>query len=113
MEADSRVSPVSALKAKPRTVIRYRTTVISTTPYGYAVGGRRANLVGDGVKQGINNVLRKSPLLVLVHLHHLPPIGSDLGQMQALAQIHQVQDILLETRSTETDGGFQEFGADT
>ena len=33
--------------------------------------------------------------------------------MQALAQIHQVQDVLLETRSTETDGGLQEPRSDT
>ena len=111
MDADSRVSPVSALKANPRTAIRYEAIEVSD-PCTRRVGGTRANLPGDGVEQGIHNLLRKPPLLVLVHLYHLPPIGSDLGQVQTLAQVHQVQDILLETRTTETDGGLQESRAD-
>jgi hypothetical protein len=71
-----------------------------------ASGGRaKTGLIGDGVEQGVNNLLRKPPLLVLVHLHNLSPVGSDLRQMQTLTQIHQVQDVFLETRSAETDRG--------
>ena len=96
MEADSRVSPVSALKANPSTAIRYKPTEVSVIWPTYGVTGK-TNLASDGVEQGINNVLREPPLLVLVHLHHLPPVGSDLRQVQTLTQVHQVQDILLET----------------
>ena len=111
MEADSRVSPVSALKANPRTAIRYETTEMSVIWCTRRFGETGTNLVSDGVEQGINNLLRKPPLLVLVHLHHLPPVGSNLGQVQTFTQVHQVQDILLETRASETDGRLQEFRA--
>ena len=43
MEADSRVSPVSALKANPRTVIRYNNE-ISITQRTYVVGRRELTL---------------------------------------------------------------------
>jgi len=46
---------------------------------------------------------------VFVHLNDLAPVGSNLRQVQALAQVDQVQDILLETRSTKTNTGLEEF----
>ena len=107
------MSPVSALKANPRTAIRYETAEVSVIHHTYGVSETRTNLASNSVEQGIHNLLRKSPLLVLVHLHHLPPVGSDLGQVEALTQVHQVQDVLLETRTTKPDGSLQEFRADT
>lgn len=68
-------------------------------------------LVGDGVEQSVHDALREATLLVLIHLYDLPPVRSDLGKVQAFGKIDQVEDILLEARSTETDGSFQEFRA--
>ena len=33
--------------------------------------------------------------------------------MQALAKVNKVKDILLEARTTESDGGFEELGSNT
>lgn len=50
---------------------------------------------------------------MVVHLDYLAPVRRDLGEMQALAQVDQVEDILLEARSTKADRRLQELGADT
>jgi len=39
---------------------------------------------------------------VLVHLDNSSPVLGDLGQVKGLGKVDQVEDILLETRSTET-----------
>lgn len=70
-------------------------------------------LASDGVEQGVNDSLREPALLVLVHLNDLAPVSSDLGQVQALAKVDEVEDILLETRATEANGCTEEFGADS
>ena len=46
---------------------------------------------------------------MLVHIDDLSPVSSDLRQVQALAQINQVQDIFLEARSTKPNAGLEEF----
>lgn len=70
-------------------------------------------LAGDGVEEGVDDALGESALLVLVHIHDLAPVRSDLRQVEALAEVDQVEDILLEARSTETDRGAEELVANT
>ena len=62
---------------------------------------------------GLNNALGETLLLILVHVHNLSPICGNLRQVQALAQVHQVEDMFLEARTTEANGGMKEFVADT
>ena len=70
-------------------------------------------LASDRVEQCVNDSLRETALLVLVQLNNLAPVRGNLWQVQALAEVYQVKDILLEARTTETNRGTQEFGADT
>lgn len=72
-----------------------------------------AYLSGDGVEERVDNGLGESALLVLVHFYDLSPVCGDLGQVQALAQVNQVEDILLEARTTETDRRPQELGSNS
>jgi hypothetical protein len=71
------------------------------------------NLAGNGLEKGVNNPLRESSLLILIHFDNLPPVCGDLGKMETLREINQVKDILLEAASTETNRCFQEFGTNT
>ena len=71
-----------------------------------------ADLAGDGVEERVDDGLREATLLVLVHLDDLAPVRRDLGQVQALAQIHEVEDILLEAAPAEPDRRAEELGAD-
>lgn len=57
--------------------------------------------------------LCESRHLVLVHLGDLPPVGRDFRKVERLAEVDQVEDVLLEARSSESDGSFQELGSDT
>lgn len=75
--------------------------------------GRCIYLVGDGVEERVNNGLGESALLVLVHLHNLPPVRCNLRQVQALAEVDKVQNILLEARTTEADRRPQELGSNS
>ena len=52
-------------------------------------------------------------LLVLVHVNDGLPVSSDLGQVKGLGKVNQVEDILLEARSSETDGSLEELGTDS
>lgn len=70
-------------------------------------------LAGDGLEEGVNDVLGETPLLVLVHVNNLAPVSGNLGQVQAFAEVDKVENILLETRSTETDRGAQKLVAYT
>lgn len=106
MAADSRVSPVSALNANPSTAMRFKGIMRRTVQRT-----QRAYLPRDGLEERVYHLLREPAFLVLVHLDHLTPVSSNLGEMQTLAQVHQVQDVLLEARATEADRGLQEFGA--
>lgn len=49
---------------------------------------------------------------MLIHLDDLSPVSRDLGQVQALAQIDQVEDIFLEARSTKANTGLEKFRPD-
>src|SRR5690606_4005502 len=40
------------------------------------------------------------------------PVGGDLGQAEAFAEIDEVEDVLLEAGAAEADGGLEELGAD-
>ena len=74
---------------------------------------RRPHLFGDGIEEGRDNALCKAPLLILIHLHDLSPVCGNLGQVQRLAEVNKVEDILLETRATKPNGGLQELRANT
>jgi hypothetical protein len=43
----------------------------------------------------------------------LLPVSSDLGEVELLRKVHKVKNILLEARTTETNGSLQELGSDT
>ena len=49
----------------------------------------------------LNHFHGKTLLLVLVHVNDLVPVLSALAQAKRLTQVHQVQDVLLETRPTK------------
>ena len=106
---DSRVSPVSALNANPRTAIRYRARQLHSHKRPKQTEGYFAS---DRVEKRVHHALREPPLLILIQLHDLSPVGCDFRQMKTFAEIHQVQDVLLEARSAETNGSFEEFGSD-
>ncbi len=63
MAADSRVSPVSALNAKPRTAM-FCQNPISIQAYYYK--RELGYFVGDGVEEGVNYALREATFLVFV-----------------------------------------------
>ncbi|CAK0843322.1 unnamed protein product [Prorocentrum cordatum] len=66
-------------------------------------------LPGDGVEQGLYDPARERLLLVLVHVDHLLPVLSALVQAELLADVHEVQDVLLEAGAAESDRGVQEL----
>jgi hypothetical protein len=61
--ADSRVSPVSALNAKPRTAM-FCQNAINIQAYYHKL--ERGYFVGDGVEKGVNYALREAAFLVFV-----------------------------------------------
>mmetsp|Transcript_11433 Transcript_11433/g.21942 ORF Transcript_11433/g.21942 Transcript_11433/m.21942 type:complete len:368 (-) Transcript_11433:36-1139(-) len=65
-------------------------------------------LSGDGVEHRLDHLPGKAVLLVVVDLDNLVPVLSDLLEAEALAEVHEVQDILLEARSAETDRSVEE-----
>lgn len=65
-------------------------------------------LAGDGIKHGLHNALTETRFLVLVHVDNLLPIRRHLGQIERFAYVHQVENILLETAATETNGSLNE-----
>lgn len=67
-------------------------------------------LVGNGVEEGGDNLADETLLLVLVHDDDLLPVFGDLGQVQLLREVDEVEDVLLEARTTETNRGLQELG---
>ncbi|RUS34123.1 hypothetical protein BC938DRAFT_482319 [Jimgerdemannia flammicorona] len=68
-------------------------------------------LVRDRVEQLRDNALHEPFLLVLVHDDHLVPVGSDLGQVEGLSKVRQVEDVFLEAGTAEADRGLEELGA--
>merc|ERR1740117_2307603 len=59
------------------------------------------------VEKCMDNANSEAFLPVLVHVYNLLPIGSNLVKPELLANINQVQDVLLEARATEADRGVQ------
>jgi hypothetical protein len=53
-------------------------------------------LASDGVEHGVNDLLGESVLLVFVHFNDSVPVLGHSGEMERLAQVDQVQDILRE-----------------
>ena len=49
-------------------------------------------------------------LLVLVHSDNLTPICCHFWKMETFRKIYEVEDIFLETRTTESDRSAQKFG---
>ena len=62
-------------------------------------------LGGDGVEHAGHHDLGEAALLVLVHQNHLVPVVRALLQTQGLANVHQVQDVLLEARAAQRERG--------
>jgi len=68
-------------------------------------------LACNGVKEGGDHPFDEAPALVVVHLDDLFPVFRNFGEAVVLAEVDKIEDIFLETGSTEADGGFQEFGS--
>lgn len=66
-------------------------------------------LASDRVEKRVNNVLRETFLLILVHINDLSPVRGNLGQVQAFAQIYKVKNVFLEARTTEADRSTKEL----
>src|SRR5690554_1167799 len=94
---------------------------------GYVYGGTLAGVVdvlfkgptedGDffaahGIEELAYDVLGEAALLVVVHFDDLFPIVGNFGEAVAAGNVHQVEDVFLETAAAEAYGGFQEFGTD-
>lgn len=71
-----------------------------------------AYLAGNSIEEGIYYPFREPTLLVLIHLNDLSPICGDLRKVEALAEIDEVEDVLLEAGSTESNARFEELGTD-
>src|SRR5690554_5349477 len=94
---------------------------------GYVYGGTLAGVVGVffkgpakdgdlfaayGIEELAYDVLGKAALLVVVHFDDLLPVVGDFGEAVTAGNVHQVEDVFLETAAAEAYGGFQELGAD-
>ncbi|KAJ8533423.1 hypothetical protein ON010_g13832 [Phytophthora cinnamomi] len=69
-------------------------------------------LVGHRVEHAADHGRGEAGLLVLVHGHDVAPVVGHLGQVEALGQVHQVQDVLLEARAAEAHRAIEELAAD-
>merc|ERR1712066_1040730 len=69
-------------------------------------------LVGHGVEEAGDDLVSEVFLLVLVHIDHHLPVTCTFVQTFALANVHQVQDILLEARTTEAHRSPKELRTD-
>ncbi|KAG6550263.1 hypothetical protein Mapa_008223 [Marchantia paleacea] len=67
-------------------------------------------LSGHGVEHGRHNAPDEASLLVVIDLHYLLPVIGHLHEPVALTDVHQVQNVLLEARSSESDTGVQKLG---
>lgn len=90
-------------------------------------GGRFAGVVGvffegpaeqgdlfgrHGVEERGDDFCAKALFLVVVHADDLFPVAGDVGQAEVVAEVYEVEDVFLEAGAAESDGGFEEFGAD-
>src|SRR5690606_20494928 len=64
------------------------------------------------VVHSLHDVVGEAPFLVVVHGDDLLPVMGHLMQPVAAGDVHQVEDVLLETGAPETHRGLQELGAD-
>lgn len=69
-------------------------------------------LIRDRVKQGVDDTLDEAALLVLVHDDDLMPIRCDLGQVEGLGQVRQIENVFLEAGAAEADRSLKELGTD-
>merc|ERR1719183_1157279 len=69
-------------------------------------------LVCNSVEEAGDYLVSKVFLLVLVHIDDLLPVLCAFVQAFALANVHQVQDVLLEARTTEAHGSPKELRTD-
>ena len=64
-------------------------------------------LAGDRVEECVDDLLGESLLLVVVDVDHVFPVGGDLVQVQLLANVDQVEDVLLKAGAAEPDRGLR------
>jgi len=107
MAADSRVSPVSALKAKPRTAM-FCPNPLNVQAYYHK--WELCYLVGDGVEEGVNDALREATFLEFIESDDLAPISCHFRKVEVLGKVDEVQYVFLEARATKPDRGPQKFG---
>lgn len=69
-------------------------------------------LAGGGVEHLGHHLLREALLLVVVHEDDLVPVGGALVEAVGFAEVDEVEDVLLEAGTAETDGGLEEAAAD-
>ena len=69
-------------------------------------------LAGGGVEHLGHHLLREALLLVVVHEDDLVPVGGALVEAVGLAEVDEVEDVLLEAGAAEADGGLEEAAAD-
>lgn len=66
-------------------------------------------LVIDCVEHGIDDERAKTHLLVVIHLENLRPIVGDFIHLMLLAQINEVQNVLLEAAPAKTGATLEEL----
>eukprot|EP00982_Pelagococcus_subviridis_P008354 30835-Pelagococcus_subviridis.AAC.14 len=69
-------------------------------------------LVPDRVEHRAHDALHEPVLLVVVHADDGVPVVRDFREAVALADVREVEDVLLEARPAEPDGRVQELRAD-
>lgn len=69
-------------------------------------------LAVDGVEEVADDAAAESCLLPVVDLDHALPVGGDLGEAEVLAEVGEVQDVLLEAGTAVADGGLEELRSD-
>mmetsp|Transcript_3209 Transcript_3209/g.7470 ORF Transcript_3209/g.7470 Transcript_3209/m.7470 type:complete len:224 (-) Transcript_3209:542-1213(-) len=62
----------------------------------------------NSVEHSTDHLTGKAKLLMVVNLHNLVPVFSNLMKAKTLTKVYKVKNILLEARPTKTDGGIQE-----
>jgi len=70
-------------------------------------------LTGDGVEHRGHDLASKSRLLIVIHQHHLMPVVGHLLQSKGLADVHQVQDVLLKAGAAVSHRRLQELVSNT
>ena len=81
---------------------------------GVGLEGKTKNrqaLPRHGAEQLLHHQPGNSMLLPGVQRHHALPVIRDLRQAEMPTEIHQIEDVLLETAATETGPGVEEFRA--